>query len=112
MRRYRVSRGRRHTIIKSKVFEVDVCARIELASRLHERVDKLVIPLTSDTFGSEAQIQIIVEKLLVVCTAVQDNRQGSIGVDASTQRGQDELGHGDKDATTALVADTQDFLAV
>lgn len=102
----------RLTVIKSKVLKVDISAWIELPGRLDERVDKFVIPLAPDALGPESKVQIVLKKIFIICTAVQDHRQGPVRVDASTQCGEDELGYGDEDTTAALVADTQDFLAV
>lgn len=83
---------------------MNVSIGVEPASCLNECVDKLVVSFASYSFLPQTKIQLIVEKLLVVSTAVKADRQCAIGVDTSAQRGEDEFGHRDEDTADSLVA--------
>lgn len=101
-----------HTIIQTKVLKVDVCFGIEFTRRFDEGLDKLVILLTPSTLLPETKVKVILQELLIISAAVQDNRKHTVGVDASADGHQHQLCDGDKDATASLVTDAQDFLAV
>lgn len=79
---------------------------------------------------AEAEIELVVEQLLVVGAAVQHDGHGAVGVQAATQRHQHQLskpvsqthvhrmgrktdlGRGNADAAHALVTDAKDLLRV
>ncbi len=91
---------------------MEVGTRVEPVRRADERVDELVVLLAPDALVAESQIQRVVEELLVVRAAVEDDGQCPVRVDAGAERGQHQLGDGDENAARALVADAQDLLAV
>ena len=62
------------TIMKTKVFEVDIRLWVQLPSGLNERIDKVVISLAPDSLLSEAEVELIIQQLLVVRPAVKDHR--------------------------------------
>lgn len=108
----RTRRKRRRTIGKAKVLKVDIGPRVELPRRLDKGVDELVILLTADSLLSEPEVEVVLQQLLVIRATVENDGQGPVGVDAGTERCEDELGHRDQDASAALVADAENLLAV
>lgn len=94
----------RHTIWQSEILKVDVCLRIQLAGGLDKCVDKFVVPLTPDSFLPQTKVERIIQELLVVGAAVQHYWKNTIGMDARTESGQNQLSNGDQNATTTLVA--------
>jgi hypothetical protein len=77
------------TVAETKVLKVDVCLWIQLSCRLDKGVDKLAVLFAADTFLSEAQVQLVVEELLIVRPAVKDDRESAVWVDASAESGED-----------------------
>ena len=100
------------TIGKSKVLEVDISTGIQFPRRLDEGVDKFIVFLSTNTLFLQSQVDIIVQKLFVVCSTVKDNRKGSVWVDTGAECSQDQLCNGDEDAADALVANSEDFLTI
>ena len=84
-------RNGKATIWQPKIFEVDVRFGVQLSSGLDEFIYKVVIFLASGTRFSETEIEFIFQKLLVICSAIQNDRKGSVGVDACAERSEDKL---------------------
>lgn len=72
---------------------MDVGFGVQFSSRLNESVDKIVILLTPSSRLFEAEIEIVFQELLVVGPAVENDRKGSVRMNASAKCGQDKLGH-------------------
>jgi hypothetical protein len=70
--------------MKTKVFEMDIRFGIQLPRRLDKRVDKLIILIPPHALLSQSEIQVIVEKLLVICAAVEDHGKTPVGMDTGT----------------------------
>ena len=64
-----------------------VCFGVVLSSRLYECIYKVIVLLPTNTWLFDSKIQIIIEELLVVSPAVEDNGKGSIWVDSCTEGG-------------------------
>lgn len=100
------------TVGQAKVFKVNIGSRVKMPRGLDKAVDKVGVLPTADALVPQAQVQLVVEELLVVGAAVQDDGEGPVGVDAGAERGENELGHGDEDTADALIANAQNLLAV
>lgn len=100
------------TVVEAKVLKVDVCLWVQLPRRLDKGVDEPAVLFTPDTLLPEAQVQLVAEELLVVRPAIKDDGEGAVRMDASAESGEDQLGDRDEDASDALVADSQDLLAI
>lgn len=100
------------TVRKTEVFEVDVGSWVEFSSRLHECINKIVILLASSSWFSEPEIQVIIEKLFIIGTAIEDNWQSSVRMDSSTERCENQFGDRDEDSSYALIPDPEDLFSV
>lgn len=67
-------------ILESEILEVDVRSWIALPARLNESIDENIILLATDSW------------LLQTRTNVKNDRDSTIGMNASTQSVEDELG--------------------
>ena len=70
---------------------MDVGTRIQLPRRLNECIDELVVLLSTNALLLEPEIQVVIQKLFVVCSAIKNNSQCSVGMNASTEGCQDQL---------------------
>ena len=91
---------------------MNVSLWIQRASRLHKRVDKLVILLPTNSRLFQTQIEFIVEKFFIISPAVENYREGSVWVDSSTERRQDQLGNGDQNPSHALITDAENLFSI
>lgn len=64
----------RHTVGQPKVFEMDVCTRVELSCGLDESVNEFIILLTTHPWCLESKIKFIFKEIFIVSAAVKDDR--------------------------------------
>ena len=74
---------------------MDIGFWIELSSRFDECVHEFIILLSTNSGLFKAKIEFVVEKFFVICSTIEDDGKGSIGMDSGTESGKDEFGHGD-----------------
>ena len=102
----------RRTIRQPEILKMNVSLWIQLASRLHKRVDELVILLPTNSRLFQAQVQFIFEKLLIISPAVENYRESSVRVDPSAERRQDQLGNGYQNPSYALITDAENLFSI
>lgn len=64
---------------------------VDLGSSRHELVHEFLLFRNRDTLGTHAQVEWILEVVLVRGAAVQDDREGFFGVDAGSSRVQGQF---------------------
>lgn len=64
-----------------KVLKLDNHVRVDLLGGLHELVHELLLDANRGALLAQAKVERILEVVLVVCTAVQDDGQSLVGVD-------------------------------
>lgn len=101
-----------HTIVQAKIFKVDVRSRVEFTRSLDKGLNKLVVLFPADTLLPEAKVKIVLQELLAVGAAVQDHGEHTVWMNATANGHQYQFGDGDEDATTPLITDAQNLLAV
>ena len=73
---------------------MNVSSRIELPGRLYESVDEIIVLLASGSRFTKTEVEIVVEELFVIGSAIEDYGEGSVGMYSSAECGKDELGDG------------------
>ena len=106
-----VARQQAHGIDAGPVLEVDAAARKDLLDRLHELLDELVELGCRDARLPQAQVERIVEQLLVVRAEVDVHRQQVLRRHGGAGRVELQLADGDAHAVGAQVAQAEDALA-
>jgi len=91
---------------------MDVSTRIQLSRRLNECVDEIIVLLSTYTLLLESEVDIVVEKFFIVCSAVENNGERTVWVDAGAESGQDQLCDRDQNTTHALIPDSEDLFAI
>ena len=99
-------------VLLEEVLPLQHHAREDLLDRGHERVDELLVGLPADALVAHAQVQGVVQPLLVVRPHVERDRERAVGRDARAQGVEAELADRDAHPARALVAQAQDPLAV
>lgn len=61
---------------------------------------------------AESQVELVVEKMLVIGSAVEDDGKGPAWMDTCAEGCEDQLGDGDEHTANALIAYSQYLLAV
>ncbi len=85
---------------------------VDLLDRLHEPVDEGVISVAAKAALLVAEVERVVEELLVVGAAVEGDRQGQLRVDAGAGYVEGELADGDAHASGSLIAQAEYALVV
>lgn len=70
---------------QAEVFEVDQRFRVAFARGADEAVDEGVVFLAADAWALEAEVELVVEELVVVGAGVEDYGKGAAGVDAGAE---------------------------
>ena len=91
---------------------MDICPRVNPPASPHKPIHELIIPLTPRSRLPQTQVELILQKVLVVRAAVQNHRQGSTRMDAGAQGVQHKLRDGNENAAHALIADSENLFAV
>lgn len=91
---------------------MEIGTREQLPRRADKLINERVVVLASDPLLLQAEVQLVVEEVLVIGPAVENDGQDAVGVNARADGRQEQLGDGDQDAADALVTDPEDFLPV
>ena len=84
---------------------MDIGTRKELSSGTDKGIDQSIIPLAAYPLLPQAQVQRVVEQVLVVGSTVKNDRKHPIRMYPGAESSEGELGDGYQDAAAALVAD-------
>lgn len=81
---------------------MDVSPRVQLSSSFDKRLDEIVVLFAPYPTLMEAEIEFIVKQIFIVCTAVHDYREGSVGMNTSAEGRKSQLCSRYENATNAL----------
>ena len=95
-----------------EVLPLQTGVRQLLLHGLDEKIDKFVVGIARDTLVPPTEVLGRFQSVFVVRSHVKHDRQGSGRVNAADQRIESELPNGYPHASHALIADSQDSLAV
>ena len=88
---------------------MNVSVRIQPPRRRHKRFNKGIVFPSTDAGPTDAQIQVVIEQLLVISSTVENDWQRPCRMDTGTQRGQDQFCDGDEDPTHSIVSNAEDL---
>lgn len=70
---------------------MDISSGEQLSSGFDKCLDKIVILLPPYARLAEAEIKLIIEQVLVICAAVYDYRESSVGMNSSAEGRKSQL---------------------
>lgn len=79
------------SLLTLKVLKLDNHVRVHLLGSLHELVHELLLDSNARALLAQTKVQRVLEVVLVVGTAVQDDGQSLVGVDTSSSSVQRKL---------------------
>lgn len=81
---------------------MDVSSRVQLSSSFDKRLDEIVILFAPYSTLMEAEIELVIEQIFIVCTAVHDYRESSVGMNTSAEGRKSQLCSRYENAADAL----------
>lgn len=99
-------------ISQCEILKVNIRPWKQFPGRLDEFLDECIILLASHSWLLQAQVEVIIEQLLVIRPGIQHNGKRAIGMNARASSCEDQLCNRDENSADALVTNAQDFFAV